>query len=68
MNDVRMDLTHSAMYSIRRAVFVIKTLGKENYPEAMLGTKIRGCGLISSAKDGASATGTDRAQCRSTTC
>jgi hypothetical protein len=44
MNDVRMDLTHSAMYSIRRAAFVIKTLGKEHYPEAMLGTNFGGCG------------------------
>lgn len=37
MNDVRMDLTYSAMYTIRRGAFVIKTLGKEYYPEAMLG-------------------------------
>jgi len=40
MNDVRMELTHSTMYSIRRAIFLIKTLGKEYYPEAMLGIQI----------------------------
>ena len=37
MNDVRMEATHSAMYNIRRAAFVIKTLGKRYYPEAILG-------------------------------
>jgi hypothetical protein len=37
MNDVRMEMTHSAMYNIRRAAFVIKTLGKGYYPEAILG-------------------------------
>jgi hypothetical protein len=37
MNDVRMELTNTAMYNIRRAAFVIKTLGKGYYPEAILG-------------------------------
>lgn len=37
MSDVRMETTNSAMYNIRRAAFVIKTLGKGYYPEAILG-------------------------------
>jgi hypothetical protein len=37
MNDIRMEMTSSAMYNIRRAAFVIKTLGKGYYPEAILG-------------------------------
>ena len=37
MNDIRMEMTISAMYNIRRAAFVIKTLGKAYYPEAMMG-------------------------------
>jgi len=38
MNDVRMEATSSAMFNIRRAAFVIKSLGKDYYPEAVLGT------------------------------
>ena len=38
MNDVRMEMTNSAMYNIRRAAFVIKTLGKGYYPQAILGS------------------------------
>jgi hypothetical protein len=37
MNDVRMEATASAMFNIRRAAFVIKSLGKDYYPEAVLG-------------------------------
>ena len=37
MSDIRMEVTHSAMYNIRRAGFVVKSLGKGWYPEAMLG-------------------------------
>ena len=40
MNDVRLDLTNSAKYNIRRAAFVIKSLGKGYYPEAILGKSI----------------------------
>jgi hypothetical protein len=37
INDVRMEMTSSAMFNIRRAAFVVKSLGKEYYPEAILG-------------------------------
>ena len=37
MNDVRMEATSSSMFNIRRAAFVIKSLGKDYYPEAVLG-------------------------------
>jgi len=40
LNDIRLDLTNSAKYNIRRATFVIKSLGKEYYPEAILGKSI----------------------------
>lgn len=45
MNDVRMEVTNSAMYNIRRATFVIKTLGKGYYPEAILGNSFDREGL-----------------------
>lgn len=37
MNDIRLEMTNSAKYNIRRAAFVIKSLGKGYYPEAILG-------------------------------
>ena len=37
INDVRMEMTSTAMFNIRRAAFVVKSLGKEYYPEAILG-------------------------------
>jgi hypothetical protein len=33
-----MEMTSSAMFNIRRAAFVVKSLGKDYYPEAILGT------------------------------
>jgi hypothetical protein len=36
MNDIRMEMTSSAISNIRRAAFVIKGLGKAYYPEAIL--------------------------------
>ena len=37
MNDIRQEMMYSTMYNIRRTSFVIKTLGKGYYPEAILG-------------------------------
>jgi hypothetical protein len=39
MNDIRMELSNTAMYGIRRAAFVVKSLGKGYYPEAILGIR-----------------------------
>lgn len=41
MNDVRMEMTSSAMFNIRRAAFVVKSLGKLYYPEAILGNVLQ---------------------------
>ena len=49
MSDVRMETTNSVMYNIRRTAFVIKNLGKEYYPEPILGlTLITFSNLLSS--------------------
>ena len=40
MNDIRLEMTNSAKHNIRRAAFVIKSLGKGCYPEAILGNSI----------------------------
>lgn len=43
MNDIRLDITNSTKYNIRRAAFVIKSLGKGYYPEAILGKSTKYC-------------------------
>jgi hypothetical protein len=40
MNDIRMEGLFATMYNIRRATFIIKTLGKEYYPESILVQKM----------------------------
>ena len=42
MNDIRMEMTSSAISNIRRAAFVIKGLGKAYYPEAILVQRVEG--------------------------
>ena len=64
MNDVRMEMASSAMYNIRCAAFVIKTLGKGYYPEAILG--IHSLLVVNvSAKNGNDASRASLPQCRS---
>jgi hypothetical protein len=42
MNDIRMEVTSSAISNIRRAAFVVKGLGKAYYPEAILIQRVEG--------------------------
>jgi hypothetical protein len=37
MNDIRLEITGSTMFNVRRATNVIRGLGKGYYPEALLG-------------------------------